>query len=514
MGYKMSRVGNIAINFVIATLIAKILGFVREISLTTVYGAGAVTDAYIISSNIPLILFSVIGSALCTIFIPLYCNIEQKSGKDKALKFSNNICNILIILSILLSIVGVVFSNQLIKLFAMDFSGEKLKLSNDFIKVMVPGVIFISISNIMICWLQIKEKFIIPALITIPYNIIIIISIFISSKTSTQILGIGFLVATISQVIFILPFSYKNQYKYIPYIDLKDENIKKMIKMIIPVFIGVCAYQINIIVDKSLASTMGNGIITVLNSANRLNDFIKGIFIVSVTSIVYPILSKLFSEGDMDKFKITITRSINIVVVVIVPITVGVIVLSDPIVRIVFERGNFDQQATSLTSLALIFYSLGLLADGLMMIFDKIFYALGDTKTPMKSGVLSVAVNIILNLILIKVMGYSGLALATSIAALVGTLFLFNRLNKTMDLSINREILQNLYKCICASAIMGVAVYSTYSILGKSLGIEDFQGLVSLVISVAVGVIVYGTATIIFKVEEVDFILSAVKLKQ
>lgn len=509
----MNKVGNLAINFMIATLLSKILGFGREISLTYIYGADVVADAYIIAMNIPLILFEIIGSALCTAFIPLYCSVEKNNGKESALKFSNNICNIFMILSIVLAILGVIFSEQLVKLFAMDFTGEKLKIASDFTKVMVFGVIFIGFSNILTCWLQIKEEFVMPALISIPYNIIIIISIFVSSKMGLKILAFGSILAMISQFIFLLPSSFKNQFRYKPYINIKDENIKKMILMIIPVFIGVGASQINVAVDKNLASTMGDGIITILNSASKLNDFIKGIFVMSVTSIIYPILSKLSSNGDMERFKEIIKNSINIVVILILPITIGTIVLAEPIVRIVFERGQFNSSATKLTSVALIFYSAGLLSYGIRMVFDKVFYAIGDTKTPMINGIIVVTMNIFLDLILMNIMGYSGLPLATSISGVIGVILLFKSLNKNMGYFYQDKIIKTMLKCMTSSVIMGIATHFTYSYLHKYLGIGVFQDIISLGISVIVGILVYAILSFVLKIEEVYSVLDTLNLK-
>ena len=352
-----------------------------------------------------------------------------------------------------------------------------------------------------------------PALISIPYNIIIIISIFVSSKMGLKILAFGSILAMISQFIFLLPSSFKNQFRYKPYINIKDENIKKMILMIIPVFIGVGASQINVAVDKNLASTMGDGIITILNSASKLNDFIKGIFVMSVTSIIYPILSKLSSNGDMERFKEIIKNSINIVVILILPITIGTIVLAEPIVRIVFERGQFNSSATKLTSVALIFYSAGLLSYGIRMVFDKVFYAIGDTKTPMINGIIVVTMNIFLDLILMNIMGYSGLPLATSISGVIGVILLFKSLNKNMGYFYQDKIIKTMLKCMTSSVIMGIATHFTYSYLHKYLGIGVFQDIISLGISVIVGILVYAILSFVLKIEEVYSVLDTLNLK-
>ena len=507
----MSKVGKTTILLMIVTVISKFLGFARELVLTYIYGITAVSDAFITALSIPSTLFAAIGKAVYTTFIPVFYEVDKKRGKNGALKFTNNMINILLLISIVMSIIFFAYTEPLVKIFAISFSGEKLQLTVQFTKIMIFGLIFLAITNILQAWLQIHGNFTAPGMMVFPYNILIILGIIISSNGNMKIMAIGTLLGIASQFLYLLPFAIKMNYRYKFYINLKDEYIKKILNMIIPVFIGTGVYQINLVVDRSLASTLGDGYITVLNSANRLNSFVIGIFITTIATVIFPMLSKLSNEDNDKIFKDSIVKSINTVVLLIIPISVGAIVLSKPVVQIVFERGAFGVEATNMTAIALICYSIGMIGFALREILDKIFYSLQDTKTPMINGVLSVITNIVLNFILIKVLGYKGLALATSISSIICILLLFRSLGKKIGYFGQKHIIVIVIKSLVASCIMGGFTYISYKLLIDIMGIGLLCKIVSIIMSAVIGMIIYGLILYILKVREIVIVLSISK---
>ncbi len=509
----MSKVAKSALGLMIVTMLSKVVGFLRETILVSVHGASATADAFITALNIPIVLFTIIGTALATTFIPLYFQVEKEEGKDGALKFANNIFNIVIIISIILSILGFIFAEPLTKVFAMDFSGEKLKIATDFTKVMIWGMMFIGLSNIMTAWLQINNNFTIPGMIGFPYNIFVICGILLSANGNLKILGILSLMAMASQFLFQLPFAFKKGYRYKFQINIKDVYLKRMLILIAPVCIGVGVNQINTVIDRTLASTLGDGIITILNSANKLNYFVMGIFISTISAVVYPMLSKLSNSGDKENLSKTIQRSINSVCIIMIPISVGAILLSEPIVRIIFERGKFTPEDTLMTAAALSCYAVGIWSFGLRDILNQIFYSMKDTSTPMKNGILSMVLNIILNLLLINVLGYKGLALATSISAIVCTLLLFSSLKKKIEYFGQDKIIKTFAKLVVAVIIMAIFTKLSYNSLVGICPNNTMGDIISTGMSVLIGAIVYGATIVVMKIEEVNMIIDMVKLK-
>lgn len=511
----MSKVAKAALGLMVATLLSKILGFGRELTLASAYGASGTSDAFLVAMNIPAVIFTAIGTSLGTAFIPIYCEVNSKKGEKESLKFTNNVFNIVVLICLFLSVIGVIFTPILVKLFAIGFEGETLKQAVYFTRVMILGLAFLGMSYIMMAYLQVKDNFIIPGLMPIPYNLLIIISILVSVKINPNLLPWGTLFGLSLQFFFQLPFAMKKGYRYKPYATLSDENIKKMLFLIGPVLIGVAVTQVNSIVDRTIASTLVEGSISALNYATKLNQFVMGMFIVSISSVIYPVLSRLSSENNKEKFNESIVRSINTVILLIIPISVGAIILANPIVKILFQRGEFDARATQMTAVALTFYSIGMLGYGLRDILGKVFYSLQDTKTPMINGVIAMSLNIILNISFVKFtnMQLAGLAFATSISSLVTITLLFFSLRRKIGNFGEKNIFSVLAKSLISAGLMAIVTTFSYKFINNILGQGFIQNVITLGLAVLAGAIVYGISIILLKVSEVNVIIDGIKSK-
>ena len=266
----MSKLAKATFALMVVTLLTKVSGLLREMVLMYAYGTSMYSDVYITAMNIPQVLFAAIGAALVTTFIPLYHESLENGGKERAIKFSNNIICIVVIISLALAGLGYIFAEPLVKLFAMNFEGEKLIATTRFVRILMIGVTCIGLSNIMTSYLQIQGNFTIPGMVGFPYNIVVIGSIAISAITKNiDILAIGGLIGMVVQLLFQIPFAIKKGFEFKPTLELKDEYLKKMLWLVVPVFIGVAVNQVNTMVDRSLASGLGDGVITAINSANR-----------------------------------------------------------------------------------------------------------------------------------------------------------------------------------------------------------------------------------------------------
>ena len=225
----MNKVAKATISLMIVTILSKVLGFMRELVLASFYGTSIYSDAYLIALNIPTVIFAAIGTAISTTFIPIYYESDKIGGKVKCNKFTNNVLNIAFILSLILSVVGFIFTDQLVKLFAIGFEGDTLKLTIDFTRILIFGIIFTSISEVIKGYLNANNNFSIPGIMSgVPFNIMVIVAIILSAKINPYILPVGTLIAISSRFIFQIPFAYKYGYKYKSYINIKDEDIKKM----------------------------------------------------------------------------------------------------------------------------------------------------------------------------------------------------------------------------------------------------------------------------------------------
>ncbi len=513
----MSKAKKSAVILMFVTLISKVTGFFRDIILAQKFGASIITDAYITSLNIPVVLFTGISASLGTTYIPMFFSIKEEKGDEEVNKFTNNILNIITIISLITIVIGIIFAPYIVKIFAMGFKGKELEITTKFAKILMPSIVFIAINGLVSSYLLANEKFYISGLVTIPFNIICIIAIIIGSYTNSYIMVWITLLAYIAQLIFQIPFLIKSGYKYSLRIDFKDENVKKIICLVLPVFLGSYVNQINSVINRTLASTLDTGSITALNYANKLNVFSVGILVISISTVMYPILSKYASQNNIKAFKSSLIRCINLVIIIMIPVMFATMIFSTPLVKFLFEGGSFDNKDTYLTSRALLFYSIGMVAFGIRDILSRGFYSLQDTKTPVKNAIIAVVVDVIFSIILVKIMGIGGLALSSSISVICGAILLMKSLkNKVGRIGIKSSAVTFL-KSFIASLIMGFIVNYLYNFIflfiKNSIDREKYIILISLIISATVGAIIYLLLCILFNVKEVKEILFQIKYK-
>lgn len=493
---------------VIITILSKIFGFTKDIVLSYFYGANNLTDIYLIAITIPLSLLSFIGAGITTGYIPMYSKIEKKQGLEAANIYTNNLVNILVLICTGILIIGLLFTHQIVRVFASGFKEDTLSLAIAFTRICLVSVYFPIITYILKGLLQIRGKFAIPALIGVPMNLIIILSIPLSHYINIYILPIGTVVAVAAQVLFLLPFLFKENYRHGFTVNFKDQNIIDMAHLALPVILGVSIDQINILVDRTLASQICIGGISALTYANKLILFIQGVFVISISTVTYPMISKMAADKNILRLKELVCKSMNGINIIVIPITIGAVLFSKPIVMILFGRGAFDTQAVSMTSIALLFYSIGMIGYGLREVLSRAFYSLQDTKTPMYNAAIALIMNIVLNIILSRFMGIGGLALATSISALFCTCLLFINLRKKIGSFGLKNLSMSFTKILAASIIMGGCAKLIYNILIGKLGSN-----IALVFAIMVGAMAYFILVYLFRVDEVKDILTMIRRK-
>lgn len=504
----MSKAVQSASILFIATIISKVVGFLRNLVIGYVYGLGVITDSYLMALNIITIAFiSLLCVAIQSTYMPIYTDIKGKEGRLKALKFTSNIINIIFIISLIVVVLGWFFPKPLVKLFAAGFDGERLELTMQLTRIILFSVALVCITYVLKSYLEIHDYFLVTGLMPLPYNISIIIAVLLSKRFGVEILAYGTVFAFFVQMVFLILFCYKKGFRYKFNINLLDKNVKKMGLAIVPILVGASAYQINSLVDKNLSSFLAEGSVTALDYAYKLNIFVIGVFVASITTVMYPIFSKLGANRNLKQLKITLCKSINSVILITMPISVGAFILSKPIVKIIFEKGAFDANATIITAQVLSCYAIGMVASGMRDILVRVFYSLQDTKIPMKNSILCVICNILFNLILIQTMKVSGLALGSSLAAIIAVCFLMIQLRKKIGKFNAMSILTTLLKTFTASCVMAFIVLKLFA---KISLISEF---LALVVSVSIGAIAYSIIVLILKVDSTDYIINMVKSK-
>ena len=492
----------------ILTLLSKGLGFLREIMIANRYGSGMETDTYFVAMTGTVIIMGTLGAALNTTLIPIFTEIGQKYGKRGKLKYFNNVINIVLAITLIIVALGLVFSPIIIKILAKDFEGEQFQLAVKLHRIGMPIAIFLGLTYVFSGLLHSSQIFGPPAISGFPYNFVFLgYLIFFSKEADIVTLMVVSVIAAFFQFLILVPATKHMGYKYRLGFNLDDRYLQKALTLVFPVLIGSAVQQINVIIDKTLASGLVVGSISALNYASKINEVVIAVFIMAITTVIFPMLSEAFARDNIGEVKNILGQGINIILIITVPATIGLILLGEPLVYLFFQRNAFDEVATYMTSQALIFYSLGLVGSSLRLMLNKVYYSFQDTKTPMVNGMVAVVVNLVFNLILIKPMGHRGLALATSISATVTTIILFISLRKKIGpIGLTRYLLC-FVKTLAASLVMGLVVFLIYYKLGPLLPAIKLVQIIVLLASVALGALVYFALCIVFRVKELRLIL-------
>lgn len=496
----------------ICTLASKLLGFFREVMIADRFGSGMETDTYFIAMTATVIVVGTLGAALNTTLIPIFTEIEKTYGRKGKLKYLNNILNLVILIALVIMVLGYFFSPQIIRLVGRGFKGDQFDLAVSLNRIGLPIVLFLGFTYVFSGLLHSSQIFGPPAISGIPYNIVFLVYLFFFAK-SGNIKGLMLVsvLAASSQFLIMLPAVRHMGYRYSPRINLRDPYLKKAMVLVIPVLLGSTVQQINTIIDKTLATSLVEGSLSALTYASRINDMVVAVFIMALTTVIFPMLSAAFAKDDLKEVKDILGQGVNIVLLITVPATVGLILMAEPAVYLFFERNAFKREATIMTSQALTYYSIGLVGASLRLMLNKVYYSLQDTGTPMKNGIVAVFINVVLNFLLIGKMAHKGLALATSISAIMATgLLLYDLRKKIGPLGISAYI-KTFIKVSISSLLMGVLVYLSYYVLGGALARTKTLEFLFFLGSVGLGIVSYFVACLVLRVEGLDVLIKKVK---
>lgn len=485
----------------------KIFGFIREILLGRFFGIGETAEAYKIAQTIPVMILMVVGTGISTGFIPTFNRTVATQGRERAHRFMANTTNVTIVLGIAFSLLVTLFPGFFVGLFASGFTGSKLELTIRFTRLAVWGVVFSFMSYLLQPYLQIHENFWVPALVGIPMNLVFYLSYPAGKYLDERFLPLGIVLSVVVQVLWMLPFARRLGYRWRPIFDLKDRELQHLLLLAAPVVLGVAVNQINVIVDRTMASRLLDGGVAALDYASKMNGFVQGIFVYSVIAVIYPRISKLFISQDLDGVRLVTGNAMVTMALVVIPCMTGLMIFSREIILLLFYGGAFDLRAVDLTAGAMFFYAPALLGYAFREIFSRIFYSMSDTRTPMINAIIVVITNIILNIALSKVMGINGLALATSISSLLSALLLGRSLRRGGKISLLwHSFLGRFLKISLASALMAFGALGVYAWLEGPMGLAP-----ALVMAILAAGIIYLTLILSLRIPEVDEITASLR---
>lgn len=494
----------------ILTFASKPIGFLREMLMANYFGTSHVTDAYVMAQSIPTIVFGAVFSSIAIAFVPIFSNTIEEQGLVMGNRFTSSAMNILIIVSTIASIIGLILSDQIVSLFASGFNEETAQLTSFYLKISFFTLIFSSMFGILEDYLKYKGSFFSPVISGYPLNIFLIISVVISAYTNSKFLIFGLLLGTITKFFIDLLFARKKGFKY--YLDINANNaISKIVKLSLPVFASSMVSQVALFINKTLASGLKTGSVAALNYGNMLVGMISGLTTGIITTMTYPKLSQAATLKDYSKMNDILSLGVVLNAIISIPITLGSMLYSKQIIHILFERGAFDSTSTQMTATVFFFYSISMFFTTFNGLQWQCFYSMHDTKTPLMLGIIGIILDIVLNISLVGPLASGGLALATSIGAVIMSLISHIALTKKHPEIRMVKSKEKMLKIIIASVIAISISRLAYSAINLFANTSLYFQVLQIGLVVCIAGVIYYFLLRLMKIQELDLLKLIIK---
>lgn len=490
----------------IATLLAKLCGLARESLIAAYFSTGIDGTAYLTATQLPMTLFDiVIGGVITSSFIPIFNDLLEKKDKETAMAFANKFMCMILMICVLISVFGIVFADELIYFMAPKFDMSTHNLAVTLSSIMFPMVIFTGLAFSFVGILQSFGEFNIPAIMSLVSNVAVILYFPIfGKKFGVYGLSVAMLFSWSLQVIIQLPSLKKFGFKPKPSLKIWNSDMKRALLLAGPILISTWVQPLYSIVNTRIASGI-DGAVPVLNYANRLYIVITGVFSFVVTNLVFPKMSRANSSEDENETNSLLVGSLKAVTLVILPIMAVFIILSEPIIKVIYDHGKFD--AVEVTSLALSCYSLGMIGMALNEVLSKAFFSMKNSKTPMINAVISMLFNIVAAYALSAMFGVGGLALAAACGSIINAFLNYVCMRKKRGQLFKKEDYIDILKIVLASIAMAITVIVFYIFTRKWNDAGIFGSILTGIVCGGSGLAIYSALIIVFKVSAVDSVL-------
>src|SRR5262245_52004737 len=402
---QQSRLARAAATAGAATMTSRILGLVRDQVLASMFGASNAMDAFNVAFRIPNLVRDLFAEgAMSAAFVPVF--MRQLAGGERAAawRLGNNVINALLVVTGILVVGGIAFARPLVTAFAADYAAVpgKLELTIVLTRIMLPFLTLVAIAAVFMGMLNSLHRFFVPALAPAMFNIATIVCALLLVPLLPRFgmppiaaIAIGALVGGLAQLVIQWPLLRQEGFAYRPFLDWNQDALRRVLLLMGPGTIGLPATQWHVFVNAVVATQEGTGAVSWLHYAFRLMYLPTGLFGVSIATATVPVVSRHAAEQDDTAVRATLADGLSLMLVLNVPATVGLIVLSHPIVRVIFERRAFLPSDTFATAAALQYYAIGLLGYSIVRIASPTFYALGDSRTPIHVSVAAVLLNVV-----------------------------------------------------------------------------------------------------------------------
>jgi putative peptidoglycan lipid II flippase len=516
------RLGRSASIAGVATLTSRVLGLVRDTVLAAVFGAGNEMDAFVVGFRIPNLVRELFAEgAMSAAFVPTFTKHLMLRGKTAAWALGNNVLNALLLVTGVLVTLGIVVAGPLVRAYAGDYAAipGKLDLTITLARVMLPFLALAAIAAALMGMLNSLRHYFIPALAPAAFNVATIVCAIALTPLMPAIgqprimaIALAAIVGGIGQIAVQWPALRHEGFRYVPMLDRRDPGLREVVMLMGPGTLGLAATQINLLVSTQLAVGQGTGAVSWLQYAFRLMNLPIGLFGVSIATAVLPAVARHAAVDDRQAVSRTIARGITLMLMVNVPASVGLFVLATPIVQLLLERGHFLRADTIATAAAVQCYAIGLVGYSAARIASPVFYALRRSRVAVILSTVTIAVNLVFSLILVRWMGFKGLAVATSLAAIVHGVLSLALLRRQLGQIGGGHLAMSFLKIGAASGVMALAVtVAMREISSWAPGAGTISQLLRLMVAIGSGLIAVAVAAKLLRIAEFNEVIRRVR---
>lgn len=493
------------------SVLAKVLGILKDVVVASRFGTSAAMDAFLVASGVPLLLTAWLRSPIRSGFVPLFMESLEERGERESWRAAGVVLGNLLFVMTVLTVVVVVLAPWIVSLIAPGFGPEARALTVSLARVMAATIIFAALAGTMTDLLHCYGNFAVPGLVRPVGNVILIAAaVLLAERFGIRGLAYGMLVGSVASVAIQWRVVWLHRADVKLGFDLKHPMFIGVVRLAFPLLIGMAGAKLDVVIDRIFASMLSEGSISGLSYALRLIDLPREIIVFGLATVLFPLFSRMVAKGRMDEFADRLIDSLRISFFLLLPVSIGLALLGEPFVRLVFQRGAFGEQSVRFTVSALLLYTPTVWALGLTAAMISGFVAMKDTKTPVIAGFLRLGVKVALVFAFIRAFEHSGIALATSISHVFKLVLFLAMLPAHVRRGRYAAMFRGFAGTAGAAAIMGVALYLLIPVLapiGRAGTLAGRAGFVLAAAAVATGV--YAAASRVLARRELAETLSA-----
>lgn len=484
---------------------SRLLGFVRERAIAEVFGMDWRTDVFRAAFNVPdLMFFLLVGGGLNAAFIPVFTAYLARDEEEEGWRMAWTFFALGLGLLVLMTTAGMIFTPALAPLVAVGFRGEQKELLIILMRVMFPAVAFTALAGLGMGIHKSYKSFGAPLWGPIAYNLMIIIGTYtLGRRLGIMGMAVGTVIGAISNFLIQLPFFIRKASPHPLTFDIHHPGIKKALYLMGPAVVSSSITQLNFTITTSLASSLQEGSISALRTANTLVQLPLGVFAMGMSMVILPTLSSLMARDEMEAFRRTFSQGLRLVLFLTIPAAVGLAVMREPLIRLLFQVGEFGAKDTAMAARAVLFYAPGLISQSAIQILVQVYYSLQDTKTLVRVSSQAIVINTLLGLVFIRFtsLGHGGLALAYSLTSIWNMMSYLRGLRRTIGSIDGRRLLRSSTLALVASTAMGLAARAATTAAASHGG-----RLMEVAVGVTAGVLVYVAMAFVLRMDEVSLL--------